>query len=136
MSISAGTPFGYDFNQILSTLSLREARLVAYRFLSFLGAYASRGSGAGTRGIVQRSAAKRGEAGAEDGPGVDQIGVGHDVVGERRLRFGHERPDQSVDQPRGHGARFALRGFARRPVVEPALRPAAEMARGNEHREL
>src|SRR5262249_23226585 len=35
-SISAATSFGYDFNQILSTLSLREARPVAYRFWALM----------------------------------------------------------------------------------------------------
>src|SRR5262249_59060322 len=82
------------------------------RGLSFLGAYASRGSVVGTRRIVQRAAPEGGEAGAEDRSGVDQVGVGNDMVGKRGLRFGDEVTDQAIDEPRGYSTGRPFRRLA------------------------
>src|SRR5919112_1218171 len=48
--------------------------------------------------IVKRPAAERCETGAEDQPGVGQVGIGHDTLGHRRLRLVQVRLDQRVDQ--------------------------------------
>src|SRR5687768_2147953 len=48
--------------------------------------------------ILERPAAERREAGAEDEAGVDQVGVGDDALGEHRLGLSQVRLDQGVDQ--------------------------------------
>ena len=77
---------------------------------------------------MQRSAAERREAGAEYRAGIDQIGVGDDALGQRRLRFVHEWPDQAVGETLGHGAGRALLRLAVHPRVEAPPGLAAEVA--------
>src|SRR5918994_4616791 len=49
--------------------------------------------------IVQRAAAERREARAEDHAGIDMIGVGHDPVLERALRLVEHRLHQLTAEP-------------------------------------
>ena len=63
---------------------------------------------------VQRAAAERREAGAEDDAGIDQIGGRHHALVERALRFGDQRLDQLAAETferRLGGREFALTGL-------------------------
>ena len=119
-------------SQIFSTNFSSPVNPVSRRWVARLprsGAYVSRrivqhpprgfASGAVSRlrlRVVQRPAAERREAGAEDRAGVDQIRIGDDAIGKRRLRLGDERPDQTVRQARRNRPRRALLRLARRPM--------------------
>src|SRR6187401_1823911 len=48
--------------------------------------------------IVKRASAERCEPGAEDEPGVRQVGIGDDALGHRRLRLVQVGLDQCIDQ--------------------------------------
>src|SRR5574341_446103 len=78
--------------------------------------------------VIQRSAGERREAGAEDEPGVREIGVGHDPFVDRLLRLGevglhHARDERLVD-----GGRLALDRLALLPAVETLAGLLPELA--------
>src|SRR5690348_11584185 len=52
------------------------------------------------REVVQRPAAERRKAGAENEPGVRQVGVADDAFLHRALRFGQIRRDQRSEERR------------------------------------
>src|SRR3954468_217129 len=66
---------------------------------------------------MQRSAAERGEAGAENQAGVHQVRVGDDPFGEHGLRFLQVRLDQRVDQFLVVLAGLAFLRFSIHPAV-------------------
>src|SRR3954468_15932093 len=78
--------------------------------------------------IVQRPTAEGGEAGAEDEPRVDEIGVGDDAFLEHALRFHEIRVDQLVDELLAVAVRLALDGFAVFPAVDALPGLPAELA--------
>src|SRR5450755_230452 len=85
---------------------------------------------------MQRAAGERREPGAEDGARIDQVRIGHDLRVQCGLGLVEQRAYQAIREPGRNGARASLRGFARTPVVEAALRLAAQMPRGDELRQL
>src|SRR6185436_8316435 len=58
--------------------------------------------------IVQRPAAERGEAGAEDEARVDEVGLGDDALLQHLLRFLQVRRDELLDEIRPVGVGRAL----------------------------
>src|SRR5450755_1245321 len=69
------------------------------------------------------------EPGAVYGSRVDQVRVADDAGCQRGLRLRQQRPDQAIDESGWNRTRRTLRGFARTPVVEAALRLAAQVPR-------
>src|SRR3954469_25159137 len=83
--------------------------------------------------IGQRPTAEGGEAGAEDKPRVDEIGVGDDAFLEQALRFHEIRVDQLVDQLLPVADRLAVDFFAVFPALDalpglPAELPELDFA--------
>src|SRR5205814_84628 len=78
--------------------------------------------------VVQRSAAERGEAGAEDEAGVDEIRVGDHAIGERGLRFSQIRLDQALDQRLVVGVGLAFYRLAILVAVDALAGLLAEVA--------
>src|SRR5436305_9672732 len=80
------------------------------------------------REIVQRSAPKRREAGAEDQPGVGEGGVGDDASLDRALRLGEIGRDQPRDQLRPVGIALAFDRLAFLPAVNALAGFLSELA--------
>src|SRR5262245_16267819 len=78
--------------------------------------------------VVQRPAAERREAGAEDETGVDQLGVRDDALGEHGLRLGDIRLDQRLDELLVPSAGLAFHRLVLFPGVDALARLAAELA--------
>ena len=78
--------------------------------------------------IVQRPAAERREAGAEDQAGVDQVGVGDDALGEHRLGLVQVGLDQRVDQLLVIGIGLPLDRLAVHVAVDALAGLLAEVA--------
>src|SRR5438477_7371664 len=86
--------------------------------------------------IVQRPAAERREAGAEDQPGVDQIGLADDAFLEHALRFGQVRGDQLLHQVGSIRVGLTLHRSCVLPAINPLAGLLAELSRldfGGEH---
>src|ERR1043165_1597093 len=69
--------------------------------------------------IMERPAAERGEAGAEDEACVGQVRVGDDALRDRRLRLVEVGRDQLVDELPVVGVRPPLLRLAVHPGVDP-----------------
>ena len=54
--------------------------------------------------VLQRAAAERGEAGAEDHAGIEQVGIGDDALAQAGDALIDQREDQPVGQILGRGA--------------------------------
>src|SRR5437879_2763693 len=70
------------------------------------------------REVVQRPAAERREARAENEPGVGKVGVGDDAFVHRALRFREIRRDQLLDELRPVLVRPAFHCAALFPAVD------------------
>src|SRR5258708_26632433 len=73
--------------------------------------------------VVERPAAERREAGAEDEARVDKICLRHDAFVEYALRLGEIRPDQLLDELRTRGIGRALLRLAVHPGVDALPSP-------------
>ena len=73
-------------------------------------------AGSGGARVVQRPAAERRESGAEDRARIDQVGIGDDVLGQRRLRLGDQRVHQPIRESRRARRRRASSAACRRPT--------------------
>src|SRR5258706_1827364 len=78
--------------------------------------------------VIERPAAERREAGAEDESGVDQVGVADDALGEHRLRLREVRLDERVDERLVVRARLALHGLVLLPAVDALAGLAAQLS--------
>src|SRR5687768_8054522 len=77
---------------------------------------------------MQRPAAEWREAGAEDQPGVDQVGVSNDHLCEHRFGFSQVRLYQRVYQLLFVGIRLRLHRFAVAPPVDALAGFLAELS--------
>src|SRR5687768_13557901 len=68
--------------------------------------------------VMDRSAAERREAGAEDEPRVHEVGVGHDAFAQHGLGLSQVRLDQLVDELRIIGVRLSLHRLAILVAIE------------------
>src|SRR5258708_16315353 len=78
--------------------------------------------------IVQRTAAERCKARAEDQAPIGQVGVGDDAFLDRALRFAQVRRDQPLDELRAVLVRPAFHRAALFPAVDALPGFLAEMA--------
>src|SRR5688572_23069183 len=78
--------------------------------------------------IVKRPAAERGEARAEDEPGVGEVGVGDHAVGDRGLRLAQVRIDERIDERLVIAVRLSFHGFSVLPTVNPLPGFLAQLA--------
>src|SRR3989442_10190902 len=78
--------------------------------------------------VVKRTTPERREAGAEDEPGVGEVGVGDDSLVHRRLRFLQVRIDQRVDERLVDRIGLALHRSAVDPAVDSLAGFPAQLA--------
>src|SRR5687767_544642 len=81
--------------------------------------------------IVKRAAAERREPGAEDEPGVGQVGIGHDALVDRGLRLVQVGLDQRVDQRLVVRVGLALLRLSVHIPIDTLPGLLAEMAQGH-----
>src|SRR5262249_11284310 len=86
--------------------------------------------------IIQRAAAKRGEARAEDQPGVGEVRVRDDALGDDRARFAQIRRHELGAQIRRDVSGGAFLRLAVLPLIEAVSALPAEITRGHELGEL
>src|SRR5688572_18098343 len=85
--------------------------------------------------IVKRAAAERGEAGAEDEAGIDEVGIGHDAFCEYGFRLAQVGLDQRVDHGLVIGVGLPLDRLVVHPAVDALAALLAEVPEGHLVRE-
>src|SRR4029079_17858119 len=88
----------------------------------------TRTSGLAFGQVMQGAAAERREAGAEDEPGVDQLGIRNDAFREDRPRLGQIGLDQRVDERLVIGSGLPLHRLVLLPAVDALAGFPAELA--------
>src|SRR5262252_8843493 len=86
--------------------------------------------------VIERAAAKRREARAEDEPGVGEVGIRDDALGDDRARLAQIRRHELDAQVRRDRPGGAFLRLAVLPCIEAASGLPAELARGHQLGEL